>query len=206
MSLLINESYANTAQPLWAGANGGTISGNLTVNGNITTTPVGLSSITTGGLFIKDPGNTTRLAMGYTGANGQILCNPGNAIVLTQSGSTGNTTFTPSAQGANLDALVVGGVVSTRQLKMLDTGVAAVAGSDTLTAGQVVVNTNACLGPSSYILLTRTGVNASTALGELRVQTKNVGNFIVDSCSVAAPPATEVNDVSSFDWVIINPV
>lgn len=210
MSLLINESYANTAQPLWVGANGGTIGGNLTVNGNITTTPAGLSSISTGGLYIKDAGNTTRLAMGYTGNNGQILCNPGNAIVLTQSGSTGNTTFTPAAQGSGLDNLTVGGSVGCNKLR-LRAGI--IAGTSTIAVGQttIVIPATGVEASSLVFLQFNSPAVAGPANGGAQ------GNLTVDPASYVVGTSftvqhTDVDGVitavadqdCTFNWMVVN--
>jgi hypothetical protein len=101
--------------------------------------------------------------------------------------------------------LNIGGVVSARQLK-LQTGVDALIGNGTLLNGTATITTTGCIGVNSFIFLTRTNVNASTALGDLRIQQKNVGSFLVESSTMATPPlGAETGDQSDFSWVIINP-
>lgn len=211
MSLLINESYASSSTPLWASASGGTISGNLTVTGNITTAPPGLSSVTSGALYIRKVNNAIALDLGYDGSgNGVIVCGAGNSIKFGQVGSSGNTTFTPSAEGAGLDNFSVQGIVSasrvaTNSLELLDAGANAIVGTSTLVTGSSpVIVTGACLGPQSKIFLTRTDINASTSLGMLRVRQRNAGNFLVEACGPSPANVVDLGDESSFDWMIIN--
>lgn len=212
MSLLINESYASSSTPLWASASGGTISGNLTVAGNITTTPPGLNSLTSGALYIRKVDNAISLDLGYdVSGNGVIACQGGGgSIKFTQLGSAGNTTFTPSAFGAGLDNFSVQGIVSatrvaTNSLELLDVGANAIVGTSTLVTGSSpVIVTGACLGPQSKIFLTRTDINASTSLGMLRVRQRNAGNFLVEACGPSPANVVDLGDDSSFDWMIIN--
>jgi hypothetical protein len=82
-----------------------------------------------------------------------------------------------------------------------DAGADASIGRGTLAAGQEVINTTAS-DVTSYIMLTRTNLNASTAIGELRVSNKSANSFTVNS--VDATGSVETGDLSDFDWVIIN--
>lgn len=208
MASLIRQSHATNDTPLWLGTNGGTIGGSLTVNGNITTTPPGLSSVTSGALYVRKVNNGIALDMGYDGSgNGVIVCSAGSSIKFGQVGSAGNTTFTPSAFGANQDNFSIGGVGQMRQLKLLDSGPASVMGTSTLVAGSSpVITTSVCLGPQTYIFLTRTDVGTSTSLGVLRVRQRNAGNFLVESDASTTPGVPDAGDNSSFVWMIVNPV
>lgn len=111
---------------------------------------------------------------------------------------------------ANGDALNVGGdmyatgQVGCGSLQFVLDNANPIYGSATLVNGEVVVNTNQA-DVSSIMILTRTAVNASTALGELRVRQKNAQNFIVTSATPGTPGTALAGDLSSFDWIIINP-
>lgn len=216
MSLLINESYANTAQPLWLGASGGVIDGNITADEVITGRLNTTRQIGIGSHAFSDANGNTQAGLLLTGAGTTVppandlmigVAN-GQKIRFNQVGNDGfNTFLLPSAPGANQDNLTVGGVGAIRQLKLLDAGPAAVMGTETLVAGNSpVINTSVMLGPQTYVFLTRTDVNASTSLGELRVRQRNVGSFLVESDNPATPGVADPGDVSSFVWMIINPV
>lgn len=103
MSLLANEVYANSSTPLWLSANNPVVSGTITA-GSFTTTPGGNVRI------IDASGN---IAMGLTSQSGNTYLQSGGPLKLGQPGQvTTNTTFTPSAPGANLDVLTVGGQIN----------------------------------------------------------------------------------------------
>lgn len=212
MSLLVNESYAGPSTPLWLSAGGGTINGNLTLNGAITAGRVAASKEILSGFgnfaLIDASGSTMGgvVQQGTAGASDVVIqTQSGRKVIFgLVAGSGGNTSLTPSAAGANTDLLTVGGTVDALALKLANTGGAATVGSATLSAGGVVVSTTAS-DVNSYILLSRTAINASTALGELRVSNKGANNFTVISAQPATPTIAESGDASSFDWVIINP-
>jgi hypothetical protein len=215
MSSLIRQSHATNDSPLWLSASGGTINGALNVKGTISTSPDGQFGVISGGFFVKDTGGATDLGIGYdstVNGNGFIFCRPGKSIILAQTGSiTGNSAFTPSADGVDLDSLSIGGtvfgnVVSTSSLTLdSSTPGKAICGTSTLVAGQSpVITTTACLDPTTKIFLQRTDVNASTSLGELRIKQRNAGNFLVESDAIATPGVPDAGDVSTFDWMIVN--
>ena len=108
MSLLIARDYANTAKPLWVSSQGGTISGNLTVDGAIRS----LTHVAAPAFLTLDPsGNTTGLVYNTTAPNGLLL--QGDIVKFGKVGTGNvNTTFTPSVYGANTDNLTVGGTVN----------------------------------------------------------------------------------------------
>jgi hypothetical protein len=122
MSALIRQSHATNDDPLWLSANGDTITGDLTVDGEITTgrlvttRQLGIGShafydangATQAGLLITGPGTAVPpandLMIGV--ANGQ-------KIRFNQVGNDGfNTSLVPTAPGANLDSFVCGGQIS----------------------------------------------------------------------------------------------
>ena len=92
--------------------------------------------------------------------------------------------------------------VVTKKLTLEDTGAAATVGSGTLALGTAIINTTAS-DVTSYILLTHTNLNATTAVGTLRISNKGANDFTV--VSVDATGATELGDLSDFDWMIVNP-
>jgi hypothetical protein len=208
MASLIRQSHARNDSPLWASANGGTI------NGNITLAPPGLGVVTAGAFNVRDTAGALDLSLGYdstTNGNGYIACRPGRSIILAQTGSTGNSSYTPSAQGADLDALTIGGtvfgnVVSTSSLTLdASDPTGPIVGTATLVNGVgPVISTTACLDPTTKIFLQRTDVNASTSLGELRIKQRNAGNFLVESDAIATPGVPDAGDQSTFDWMIVN--
>jgi hypothetical protein len=113
MSLLITRDYANGSTPLWLPASGGTMSGNLTVNGTITATSdiISETEVDAPSLRVIDSNAASKLILQNTG--GFTLVQSTDAIKFTQLGTTnGNTTFTPSVFGANTDALAVGGSIT----------------------------------------------------------------------------------------------
>jgi hypothetical protein len=116
MSLLFTPVYANPNQPFWMPISGGTITGNLIVDGTITADG-GIRSdtnISTLSYLVIDPSGATTGSMtrAATGAGGGLNFQ-GNLFKFGQLGTGNvNTTLTPSAFGANTDALVVGGSIT----------------------------------------------------------------------------------------------
>lgn len=210
MSLLGTQVFGNPTTPCWLSSQGGVVSGNVTFEkavyagtGFVTYAGGGL-----GGFELLDPsGNAQvfRLAA-TTGGSPRSIIQTNNPLYFNQIGTAnGNTFLTLSAFGANADVLTVGGNVTARtvgaQALSLATGAAGIVGSGTLASGSAIIATTAS-DVSSYILLTRNNLNASTAVGELRVTNKGANNFTVNSVNAAG--AVETGDASSFDWVILN--
>jgi hypothetical protein len=206
MSLLGSQVYANPDTPLWLAA-----SGNATTTGNILASRVaatkqfgGLGTIVLTDASNNTVGGFNQVATVAPFSDLYIVSQSGQKIQFgTIGGGGGNSFITPSTTGANADLLSVGGTVSARNLDLLDTGAAAVIGTATLTSGTVTVNTTAC-DVTSYIMLSRTAVNASTAVGELRVSNQGANNFTVVSATPATPGTTLTTDVSTFHWMIVN--
>ena len=114
MSLLITRDYANKDKPLWVPSSGGTITGNIVINGQLDVTgAMGSETSVYAPVFILQDfsGNITgeishqALAEGDAG-DGMVLS--GDLITFAKVGTNqGNTTFTPSVYGANLDNFTV---------------------------------------------------------------------------------------------------
>lgn len=214
MSLLGTPVFGNPTTPIWLGVGGGTISGSLQVDGNVQAGRFGASKVLGGPNFgnfalVDASGNTIGglNQLGTPGASDvNITTQPGQKVVFGTVGNNtgGNTSLTVSAQGANLDLLTVGGTVDALALKLQNTGGAPVVGTATLSGGTFTVSTTAC-DVTSYILLTRGAINASTAIANLRVSNKSANQFTVVSARDASPTTTETGDASTFDWMIINP-
>ena len=114
MSLLGKQVYANPGQPIWLSATGGTISGNLTVNGTITATSdiISQTEVDAPSLRVIDSNGASKMIFENTGT-GNSLIQSTDTIKFTQLGTpNGNTTFTPSVFGANTDNLTVGGSIN----------------------------------------------------------------------------------------------
>lgn len=77
-------------------------------------------------------------------------------------------------------------------------------GSADLVNGTVTVN-NVLATANSYIFVSRAGVNASTALGEL-VAVSSAGSFTISARSLVTPGNIEAGDLSSVRWRIVEAV
>jgi len=212
MSLLGTPVFANPTTPLWLGSGGGTISGNVTIDGFVTAGRVASSRALEpafGNFVMLDASGATVGGLNQIGTPGAtdtiVQTTSGRKLFFGLVGGAGaNTSLTPSAVGANLDLLSVGGTLDALALKLANTGAAPVIGSGTLALGTATIATTSS-DVTSFILISRGGVNASTALGQLRVSNKGANNFTVVSADPANPATTETGDLSSFDWMIINP-
>jgi hypothetical protein len=136
-----------------------------------------------------------------------IAVQPTASLYFNQIGQSANSSIKPGPFSATnpQDELVIGGSIQTNRLSLNNVTGAEVHGVATLAAGEVTVTTSAS-DVNAIILLTRTAVNASTTLGELRVRQKNVGNFIITSATIGTPGTPEAGDLSDVQWVILNPV
>jgi hypothetical protein len=110
MSLLGTAVYANPATPLWLGVDGGTISGNLIVEGEIES----LTSVAAPILQTIDPsGNVTGQIVPASAGAGTGLNFQGGSFKFGRIGtSSANTILTTSVAGANTDLLSVGGTMN----------------------------------------------------------------------------------------------
>ena len=78
-------------------------------------------------------------------------------------------------------------------------------GTATLVAGTITVNTTA-VSTSSRLFITRTAFNATSTAGNLNVSAiVNGTSFTVQSSIDSNPGTPNINDVSSFNWHIIDP-
>jgi hypothetical protein len=113
MSLLISRDYANKGTPLWLPASGGTMSGNLIVNGTITATSdiISETEVDAPSLRVIDSNAASKMIL--ENAGGFTLIQSTDPIKFTRLGTnSGNTTLTQSVFGANTDNLTVGGSIN----------------------------------------------------------------------------------------------
>lgn len=214
MSLLINESYANPAKPLWASAGGGTINGNLSVIGIISAT---------GDIFTSSP-KSFRSADGASGqpvasfgSTGNPTLGPAYALIGGETGirftrngqTTGNTELLVTTAGSNNDNLSVGGKVG-----MLSMGAGAdMAGVGTIGVGTTnVVISSTKVTANSLIFLSHRGTpsagpGAGQPQGNLSYRPSEIVPGVsfkvnlTDSTGVIV--AASLVDVP-FVWMVIN--
>jgi len=116
MSLLFNAVYANPDTPIWLSANGGTISGNLVVDGNIGASGgiISDTNMAAPAYIVEDAsGNDVGfMRQAGTGAGAGLLFQ-GDVFKFGKVGTGNvNTSLTTSAFGANTDNLSVGGTIN----------------------------------------------------------------------------------------------
>jgi hypothetical protein len=116
MSLLGKQVYANPSTPVWLSATGGTITGNLVVDGSITADGgiASATNVSAPAFVVEDAsGNDTGfMRPAGTGAGAGLLFQ-GDIFKFGKTGTGNvNTTLTPSVFGANTDNLTVGGTVN----------------------------------------------------------------------------------------------
>lgn len=113
MSLLGKQVYANPSTPVWLSATGGTISGNLVVDGTITAASdiISGTEVDAPSLRVIDGSGATVMSLANIAGNSVIQSTA--PIKFTQLGTgSGNTTLTQSVAGANADLLAVGGTIT----------------------------------------------------------------------------------------------
>jgi hypothetical protein len=130
---------------------------------------------------------------------GQSFISSDDPIFFSRIGVGAQSSLTCSVAPA--DDIFATGIVDAKVLKLPDSGTAPTVGKATLALGTAIINTTAA-DVTSYILLTHTNLNATTAVGTLRVSNKGANDFTV--VSVDATGATELGDLSDFDWCILN--
>jgi hypothetical protein len=194
MSLLGTPVYANPSTPLWLSAAPGGPGGNATF------TNLNIGSAV---YFLDGAGNQT--AAINNNNNGTLALSGNNAIDFKQVGAAGGNSSLVITPLGGTDTFTTGNI-DCATLSLNNSGGAAVVGTSTLSNGTATVSTTAS-DSTCYIFLQRRDINASTAIGELRITQRNAGNFVVVSASTppTAPTTTETGDLSTFDWMIINP-
>ncbi len=173
----------------------------ITSANNITTT------ITSGKTYAVVGGGGT-INIGIDAAN-TIAIGNGAFATTTSLGST-NTTSTTTINGGSGGVNVTGANLQIATAgKFLEIKGAAFAATNSIGVGTLVMgaatinNTNIATG--DVILLTRTGVAASTTLGMLTYTISNGASFTVTSVIVGTPGSPQTGDVSTFSYIIVRP-
>lgn len=193
MSLLGSQVYANADTAIWLPQAGGVITGGLTVEKDVYARNV----IATQGTLAVQVASVPKISI--TNAANQSYIQSDDVLYFSRLGGMAQSSLSTAVAPA-LDVFTTGKVVAL-QLDLADTGAAPVVGSATLVGGTAIISTTAA-DVTSYILLTHTNLNASTAVGTLRVSNKGANNFTV--VSVSAAGVQVAGDLSSFDWMIVN--
>jgi hypothetical protein len=163
MSVLGNQVFANTTTPCWLSSGGGTITGGLTVTGEVVAGQglVTFEGAGLGGLEILNAAGTAQVSriQHLPGGSPRTIVQSTDPIFFNQIGTAqGNTSLTVSAFGANTDLLVVGGTVAAQKLELDTGGAASVCGRDTIPAAatNVVIATTAVTA-NSIIFVSHAG-------------------------------------------------
>ena len=195
--------------------------GNFTLDGVGGSTYTIGASTTTGTISIGGTAQTgTMTIAGGTGAQTINIANStggktvaiatgagANAVTIGSTNTTSATTIQAGSGGITLtgDVSASGDVSLTTagSFIAIEGGAATdFIGTATLTAGTVTVaNTN--IGAADRILLSRRSINGSTALGSLTYSISAATSFTITAVQAGTPAATETNDVSIIDYVIV---
>lgn len=182
----------------------GNITGATAVNVNTGTG--GTTYTTTNGIFTLATG-TGAISVSADAAATTLNIGTGAAAKTVNLGST-NTTSTTTINSGSGNVNVTGGhlaIASVAKTLLVNGGaVTDFIGTGTLVLGtETIANTNIAAG--DVILLTRTGVAASTTLGELVYSISAGVSFTVRSAIVGTPGSNQTGDVSTYAYFIVRP-
>lgn len=122
--------------------------------------------------------------------------------VITTLGDTGGVNKLSVQNLSNVEVASVGSDGSISGSLYIYTSTYAMSGQTTLVAGTKTIS-NTAISAKDVVILERTDVNGSTAIG-IPVVTKSAGvGFTITSVQAASPGSTETNDVSIFNYVIM---
>lgn len=154
---------------------------------SLNATGAAVTTIGTGGTGAVNIGNAT----GNTAITGDLV------VTETITSGTGITSTTGDITATNGNVILNG---AAKQLRIEGGAVTDFIGTGTLIGGQAtILNTN--IAATDRILITRSALNASPALGSL-IYTINAGvSFVVNSFTDAG--AAAATDVSSFTYLIV---
>jgi hypothetical protein len=173
----------------------------ITSGGNITQT------IASGNTYAVVGGGGT-INIGIDAAN-TIQIGNGAFATTTRIGSTNTTSTTTinggsggvNVTGANLQIATAGKFLEIKGASFAATNSI---GVGTLSSGTVDIN-NTNIAAGDVILLTRTGANGSTTLGELTYTISASTKFTVTSLILGTPGSTQTGDTSTFSYIIVRP-
>lgn len=196
--------FQSTDQVLFGQIGQGSVNSSLTVSAPGANADVlsigGQVQAINGGFRVYVSGNPPVEKMVMVNAVGQSFIQSSDVLYFTPLTGVAKTSLAMAAAPAD-DVFSTDSVV-TKKLTLESTGVSPTVGTGVLALGTAIINTDAC-DVTSYIQLTHTNLNASTAVGTLRVVNKLANSFTVES--VDALGAVVPGDLSDFDWVIFNP-
>lgn len=156
------------------------------------------------------------ITIGNASSNSSVVVNVGTGAASFGANATDHSTTIGSASGVSATTInsgsgntnVTGGhlvIASVAKTLLVNGGaVTDFIGTGVLTSGtQTIANTNIAAG--DVILLTRTGVAASTTLGELTYTISAGVSFTVRSAIVGTPGSDQTGDVSTYAYFIVRP-
>lgn len=147
---------------------------------------------------------TTTIASTTTMTAGTGLTATTGNIVATAGAVNAGTSMTATAGDitATLGHVIVNGAA--KQFRCHGGAVTDFIGTATLVAGEAtVLNTN--IATTDRIMVTRSAVNASTALGLFKVVKTAATSFVITACK-PADATTETGDASTVEYVIIRQI
>jgi len=127
-----------------------------------------------------------------------------NTVSLGSTNSTSTTTINSGSGNVNITGGHLSIATVAKTLLVNGGAVTDFIGTGVLTAGtQTIANTNIAAG--DVIILTRTGVAASTTLGVLTYTISAGASFTVTSVILGTPGSTQTGDVSTYAYFIVRP-
>ncbi len=195
--------YANggTSETIQLHADQGTGVGSVNLLsdvGGITLRATGLASADAINLEAPAGGIDADAALQINVASSQAAA---TAIQLTASDAAGGITATVGTGKFNIAGNLNLSSVAT-QLQMNGGAVTDFIGQATLINGQVTVN-NTNIAATDRIFLTRSAINASTALGMPLTTISAGASFTIEAKDLATPGNDETGDLSTFDYFIV---
>ena len=122
--------------------------------------------------------------------------------VITTLGDTGGVNKLSVQNLSNVEVASIGSDGSISGSLYSFTSTYGMSGQTTLVAGTKTIS-NTAISANDVVILERTDVNSSTAIG-VPVVTKSAGvGFTITAVQAGTPAATETNDVSIFNYVIM---
>lgn len=196
-----NINILGTANQLTSTGSGSTITFSIpaafTAPGSVTTTTT------------LAAGTTVTAGTGITSTTGNIVASAGNITATLGAVSAGSTvtagtsiTATAGDITATLGNVVINGAA--KQLRVHGGAVTDFIGTATLVAGTVTVN-NTNIAAADEVHVSRTGVNASSALGLFNVAISAGASFTITALK-PADATTETGDASTVKYFIVRQV
>lgn len=123
------------------------------------------------------------------------------AVTIDASDAAGGILLTAGSNNVTVDTNLILSTVAT-QIQMNGGAATDFIGQATLVNGEVTVN-NTNIAAGDRIFLTRSAINASTALGHPLTTISAGASFKIEAKQAATPGSDETGDLSTFDYVII---